>query len=302
VELRHLRYFVAVAEELHFGRAAARLHMAQPPLSQQIRKLEDELGVQLFYRTKRRVELTDAGRMFLEEARLTIEQAEQTARVAERASRGQVGRLTVGFASVTLYGVLPRLVKLFRARSPDVELILKELYSPDQITALQRREIQVGVLQPPVDEELLASTTVARESMVVVLAEDHPLSRLRRIPGEKLAGEPFLLFPRDVRPQLYDQVINYCRDAGFSPNVVHETSPQQTIVGLVAAGIGLSLVPACLKSIKIPGVTYRPLTDAGLTFDTVVAWRRDDLSPALMRFLDAAAEVGATVELRHPAR
>lgn len=292
MELRHLRYFVAVAEELHFGRAAEKLHIAQPPLSQQIRKLEEELGIQLFLRTKRRVELTDAGRMFLEEARLTIAQAEQTVRVAGRVSRGLIGRLNVGFASVTLYGVLPKIVRTFRSQSPQVELIFQELYSPNQLQALLRREIHVGLLQPPVDDERLAFKVVAREPLVVVLPEDHHLSHLLEIPLRALTTEPFLLFPRNVRPQIYDQIINLCHDAEFSPNIVHETSPQQTIIGLVAAGIGVSLVPTSLENIRMPGVVYRPMSDSQLLFETVVAWRRDDPSPVLQRFLEAAADVG----------
>lgn len=296
MELRHLRYFVAVAEELHFGRAAKKLNIAQPPLSQQIRGLETELGFQLFYRTKRRVELTDAGRIFLQEARLTLEQAKQTTRAAERASRGETGHLSIGITPTTSYAACPKIVKLFRTRFPHVDLTLKQLSSLDQFQALSRREIHVGFVhigfpRPPINPGIEVRT-IARERWVVALPEDHRLSGLSCIPLRELAAEPFILFPRHTRPELFDQIISSCQKAGFSPNIVQEAYPPQIAIGLVSAGIALSLVSSSLQNIRLPGVVYRPLSDTIPAGEIVVAWRQDDSSPtvrALLQIVDETA-------------
>ncbi|MBV9229224.1 MAG: LysR family transcriptional regulator, partial [Chloroflexi bacterium] len=193
MELRHLHYFIAVAEELHFGKAAERLQMAQPPLSQQIRQLEDELGVQLFYRTKRHVQLTEAGHVFLQEARQTLIQAEQAIVAARRAGRGELGRLAIGFVGSATSDILPTLIRGFQERYPEVELLLRELTTAQQVRALQDGRIHVGILRPPVHDDTLRIETLFKEPLIVALPERHPLSSQVQLPIEALAREHFIL-------------------------------------------------------------------------------------------------------------
>jgi DNA-binding transcriptional LysR family regulator len=288
VELRHLRYFVAVAEELHFGRAAARLHLAQPPLSRQIRQLEGELGVPLFERDKRHVRLTDAGAVFLAEARAMLAGAEQAAQAARRAARGEVGRLTVGFIGAASYSVLPGIVQAFRARYPDAELVLQELTTAEQLAALRAGTIRVGLVRPPVADAALAAETVLREPLVVALPAGHALATEPRVAVAALAGEPWVLFPRRLAADLYEQILALCARAGFRPRLAQEAVQMQTVVRLVGAGVGVSLVPRSVETLHSAGVAYRPLADAMAEVEMAVAWRRDDGSALLRQFLAVA--------------
>lgn len=285
VEIRHLRYFVAVAEELHFGRAAARLNMAQPPLSQQIRRLEELLGVPLFHRTKRRVELTDAGRAFLGAARETLRQAANAVDRAQRAHRGEIGHLALGFVASAAVAGLPELVRRFRARFPDVGLTLVEQTTAQQVEALLAGRIRAGLVRPPVAIRELELRLVAREPMVVALPSGHPLAQSGDVPLAALADQPFVLFPREQGPGLHDLIVAACAANGFSPAVVQEATQMQTIVGLVAAGMGLALVPGSLGRTRQPGAVFRPLRSPAPTVDLSVAWRRGDPSAALQAFL-----------------
>lgn len=285
MELRHLFYFVAVAEELHFGRAAQRLHMAQPPLSQQIRSLEDELGVQLFQRTKRHVELTEAGQAFLSEARLTLAQAEHAIEVARRAGRGETGRLAVGFVGTTTYEVLPIIIRAFQQSYPDVELILHELTTAQQVQALHDKHIHIGLLRPPINDDMLAFETIHREPIGLVLPESHPLAQQTPLASvAALAQERFIMFPRHLGIGLYDQVISLCQDAGFSPQVRQEAVQMQTILALVAAGLGIALVPASARHLRNNGIVYRPLEDVHVYTELAMAWRKKDISPVAQAF------------------
>jgi DNA-binding transcriptional LysR family regulator len=280
-----------VAEELHFSRAAGRLHMTQPPLSQQIRQLEEEIGVRLFYRTKREVQLTDAGRVFLNEVRLILAQADQAIRAAQRASRGETGRLVIGFVDSVIYKHLPAVLRAFRERFPSVELDLRELSTAEQIEALLRSEIHAGFLRPPVDDAALAFETILEEPLVVALPETHPLSGQTAVPLAALAGEPFVLFPRRLAPSFYDLIMRLCRDNAFSPKVAQEATRMQTILSLVAAGFGVSLVSSSSQAFRTTGVAYRPIQSAELMVGVVVAWQRSDLSPALKMFLTVVREI-----------
>jgi len=262
MELRHLRYFITVAEELHFGRAAQRLHIAQPPLSQQIRQLEEELGVVLFHRTKRSVQLTDAGQVFLEEAKQVLIQAAQAVQAAQRASRGEIGQLVVSFVSSAAYNVLPKILQAFRARFPEVNLALHELTTDKQLQGLRDGWIDVGFLRPPIEDDTLSLATIFKESLVVALPEIHPLSRQPQVPLKALINEFFILFPRPLGPKLYDQIVGLCQQAGFSPNVVQEAIQMQTIVSLVAAEIGIALVPASVQNLQRRGVIYKAIQEA----------------------------------------
>jgi DNA-binding transcriptional LysR family regulator len=293
MELRHLRYFVAVAEELHFGRAAERLQMAQPPLSQQIQSLEEELGVRLLQRTKRHVELTEAGRAFLREARQVLEQAEQAVLVARRAARGEIGLLSVGFVGSSCYGTLPPILRRFRERYPDVQITLRELTATQQVQALRHQRIHVGILRPPIEDKGLQMETIRRETLIVALPAQHPLAARSRIALRELADEPFILFPPQYGPGFYHQIMGACLEAGFSPRVVQEAIEMQTIVSLVAAEIGIALVPASLSNLQRVGVIYRPLAGETPILEIALVWRPDDPAPALARFREIAREVAS---------
>lgn len=286
MELRHLRYFIAVAEELHFSRAAERLHMAQPPLSQQIQQLEAELGVALFQRkTKRQVQLTEAGRVFLQEGYQILAQLEQAVRLTQRTGRGEVGQLVVGFASSVTYDVLPAILRQFREQFPAVQLVLQELTTSQQELALRDRRIHVGFGHPPLDTESLALECISQETLVVALPATHPFAKRKRVSLRSLAEEPFILFPRYLGAGLYDQIIQSCRQAGFTPIVAQEAIQMQTIIGLVSAGMGLALVPSSLQNLQRVGVVYRALRERSPTIETAVVWNQEELSPVLREFL-----------------
>lgn len=292
MELRHLRYFVAVAEELHFGRAAERVGIAQPPLSQQIRALEEEIGVSLFERTKRRVELTAAGQVLLDEARKVLAQALHAKKAAQRAARGEIGQLSVGFVSSAVFGKLPTILRLMRSRYPGVTLVLRDLTSEEQAEAMEANRLDVGLVRPPVAAaKSLAMRVILREPFVVVLPETHPLARQRRIAVEALAQEPFVQVPRHFGPGFYDQFIRLCAQAGFSPQVVQEARTAQTIVSLIAGGMGVSLLPGSIRGFRQAGVLYRPLKPPSPTTDLALIWRRDNASPVLRSFLEIVSEV-----------
>lgn len=294
MELRHLRYFVAVAEELHFGRAAARLHIAQPPLSRQVRDLEQELGAELFSRVKGRVTLTHAGRAFLVEARRTLAQAERARLVAQRAAQGEIGRLRVGFVEAATYsGLLPDVLELVRTQLPNVGLELFELSSLQQTEALRDGRVDVGLLHSlPYDAvEWLGMERLTSDAMVVALPREHRLARRSEVPLQALAGEPFLMLRRPDGPGLHDRIIAACQTAGFSPSVAQQAGQLQTLVGLVAAGAGVALVPGVLDALRRPGVVYRPLTGLEVDMGTWAVWRLADESPVRARFLDALRTV-----------
>jgi DNA-binding transcriptional LysR family regulator len=295
MELRALRYFSALAEELHFGRAAKRLAMTQPPLSQAIGNLERELGVRLFDRTRRRVALTHAGAAFLEEARATLAHATQAIETARRADRGEVGRLAVGYLAATAYSLLPLVLRDFARGFQGVKLELRELTLPQQFEALLRGDIEVGLLRPPVAPAELASETVLSERFVLALPVRHPLCALRRVPAKRLAGERFIMFPRQPGLVFHDLVMDFCLRSGFTPRVAQEANQTHTVVGLVSAGIGVALVPASTQKIALAGVAYRPLREATPYAKTAVAWRRADASPVVAAFLDVARRVAKQV-------
>lgn len=292
MELRHLRYFIAVAEELHFSRAAERLQIAQPPLSQQIRSLEEELGVQLFERTKRRVQLTEAGQVFLEEARLVLAQLERAVRAAQRASRGEIGRLGVGVNSSATQSFVPEILRVFRERCPCVELVLHELASSHQVQGIRDNQIDVGFLWLlSVDDSALSFMSIWREPIVVALPETHPLAKLPQIPLQALVGEPFVLPPRQLGAGFYSLIISLCQQVGFSPKVVQEAMLMQTIVSLVAGGVGVALVPASLQNLQRVGVVYKGLQGHMPELEMAVVWRRDNSSPILREFLKVVGEM-----------
>ena len=286
MELRHLRYAVALADELHFARAAARLHIAQPPLSQQIKALENELGVRLFDRTSRRVGLTDAGAAFIAEARRTLASAEQAIEAARRAARAETGRLAVGYVSSASYELLPAVLRAFRRRAPDVLLVLEEMNSSEQSRGVLAGTLDVGfVRRPPPTDRRLAGTVVRREPIVVAVPRDHALAAARAIRLRELALEPFVIFPARPRPSWADVTLDLCRSAGFEPRVVQEAVEMVSALSLVAAGIGIALVPGAVRAVRRPGVVFRPLTPA--PWSEVMLIRRNEPPTALIaRFLE----------------
>lgn len=293
MELHHLRYFVVVAEELHFGRAAQRLYIAQPSLSIQIRDLERAVGVPLLARTNRRVQLTEAGRVFLEGARRTLAQVDRTVQDAQRAHRGEIGQLILGFVGSAAYEVLPRLLRAFRAAYPEVELRLHSMTTKEQLAALAERRLDVGLLRLPVEDATLAWRVVTNEPVVAVLPATHPLAGQARVPLEALADEPFILYPRADRPAIRDTIITLCHQVGFSPTIVQESREMQTIVGLVAGGIGVALViaPAGYRG---PGeVVFKPLSEEqNLTWEMALAWRHEsELVPVVRALLSVSEQV-----------
>lgn len=287
MELRHLKYFVAVAEELHFSRAAERVGIAQPPFSQQIKALEGEVGAPLLLRTKRSVKLTAAGQVFLVEARKALVQADQALQAARRAARGEVGQLIVGFVSSAVYGKFANVFGLMRQRYPDVSLVLQDLTSEQQAEAMRAQRLDVGLVRPPLmTPESLAVRSIAREALMVVLPEKHPLAKQQRIALPDLAREAFVLVPRHLGPGFFDQVISLCALAGFVPKVVQEARTTQTIVSLIAGGLGVSIVPASLQSLRRKGVVYRMFKPPAPTIELAVMWRPHEVSPVVNAFLE----------------
>jgi DNA-binding transcriptional LysR family regulator len=286
MELRHLRYFVAVAEALSFGRAAARLHLSQPPLSRQIRALENELGTALFSRTRRSVRLTAAGAALLPEARRLLRDADALQAGARRLASGEVGTLALGFISVAAYNLLPELAQEFRRRHPGIRLALREATSDVQLAALQQGELDVGLVLPPADAPGLDYAPLLDDTLVAAV----PAGRGGKGPIAlaALRDEPFVLFPRPVGVSLYDAIVGACRRAGFAPRVEQEAIQMQTIVSLVAAGMGVALVPAALVNLRRTGVVYRPLTDGRPRIELGIAWRAADDAPAVQAFVGLA--------------
>ena len=286
MEMRKLRHFVVLAEELHFGRAARRLSLTQPPLSISIRALEEELGVRLLERTRRSVSLTHAGSIFLEEARGILDRAERAVDLTRAAYRGEVGRLTVGFLAASAYTLLPPVLREFRQRFPGVALELRELLMAQQHEALRRADIDVGMLRPPILDSSLASEVILEEPMVVALPARHPLARLARIPARKLADEPFVLFPREPGLVFHDIIMDFCRRSGFEPRVAQEASQTHAVIGLVSAGLGVALVPASVRIIGMRGVAFRPVARGAPVASTALAWQSKNDSPLVHGFLE----------------
>lgn len=288
IELRHLRSFLAVAETLHFGRAAARLHITQPPLTRQIQQLEEALGgVRLFDRSRRRVALTEAGESLVAEARQLLDRLGHAVEHTRRVARGEVGRLRIGFITPADYSVLPGLLGAFRRRFPDSGVELLESTGDEQLRLLQQGALDAGILIPDDRDPGLAWMPLYRERLVAVLPRTRPLARRRgAIPAKALRDEPFVLFPRTLAPSLYDRIIAYTRKAGFSPRVDQEARQMQTIIGLVAGGLGVSIVPACMQNLRRRDVVYERLSPATPEIATLLAWRKDGASGALHSFLD----------------
>ncbi|PXY29048.1 hypothetical protein BAY59_15545 [Prauserella coralliicola] len=290
MELRHLRYFAAVAEELHFGRAAERLGIRQPPLSQQIKALEDDLGVALFDRSSRRVRLTAAGQTLYPAARDILASVQAARRTTRRAGRGESGELSLGFVGSATNVLLPEALRAFRRDYPDVTLHLRELTTMQQAHALREGALDVGLLRPPLPADAAAGLTVdpvGAERLMAALPVDHPLAAERVVDAGRLAAEPFVLFPRELGPGLHDRILGYCAEAGFAPAIAQEAVQMQTIVALVASGLGVSVVPSSVARTRRQGAVFRPLRPSARVVHLAVARRRDEENPVARNFVTA---------------
>jgi DNA-binding transcriptional LysR family regulator len=291
VELRQLRYFVAVAEERHFGRAAKRLRLSQPPLSAQIKGLEEELGVKLFQRSTRQVALTDAGRTFLERAEGILEAIEEAKEAAKGADEGVRGRLEIGFISSATLGLLPPAIRLFRERFGGVEIELRELTSAQQIDALYAGEIRVGLVRLPLRAPGLRFEPLQEESFVVALPSGHPLEALESVPLEAMVDQPLIFFTRQLMPSLHAQIVELFQRVGAFPNVVQHAVHLQTIVGLVASDVGLAILPEPAERLSREGVVYRSLDAPDATSWVGLARVEGDGSLLVENFVRTVREV-----------
>jgi DNA-binding transcriptional LysR family regulator len=287
MELRHLRYFVAVAEELSFTRAAVRLHMAQPALSVQIRQLEDELGVQLFDRSRRTIALTDGGNVMLTEARRLLGLLENAVELVRRTGSGAVGAIAIGFVPSASNAALPPLLRRFSATHPDVTMHLREMAPGDLVRRLHAGDLDVCFMYLPFSDPSLEQAVISREAFIVALPEDHRLAGAAVVDVGELAAEPFVIPAQHGMPGLNAQVNDICREAGFVPRAVHDDVwLVQTMIGLVAAGAGVALVPASARALRPDGVVYRPLREPVVhEVELVAVWRRDDHTPVLRAFV-----------------
>jgi DNA-binding transcriptional LysR family regulator len=298
MELRHLRYFVAVADVLHFGRAAARLQIAQPSLSHQIRQLEAELQTTLLHRTKRRVQLTEAGRVFLQEARDILAHADRAAVHARRASRGDVGTLRVGFAYWMDPTNIIAAVGSFNRRNPAIQVDLCTIPPPLQVLALRDERLDVGFVRPPISESSLSSEILLSEPFVVALPANHRLAMRDRIPLAAFTDESFVIISRATVPVFYDLVLKISRDAEFVPRASHETDQPEIVLGMVAAGMGISLIPASFRKFRRRGLVFRSLRESPPILQTAIAWRREHTPPMVNEFLNHARRVFADSQQR----
>jgi DNA-binding transcriptional LysR family regulator len=293
MELRQLRYFVAVAEERHFGRAAQRLHMTQPPVSMQIKALERELGVELLERSSRRVALTDAGRTFLERAMTILGAVEEAMEEARGAEQGTRGRFEVGFISSASLSLLPPSIRLFRERFGAVELELKELTSAQQIDALYEGGIRAGLVRLPLRAPGIRFEPVLEERLVVAVPSGHALEELERVPLQAVVDLPLIFFTRQLIPGFHAQIVELFRRVGAFPKVAQHAVHLQTIVGLVASGVGIAILPGSAERVSREGVVYRGLDAPDATSWMGLAWVEGDESRQVKNFVRTVREVAS---------
>ena len=286
MDARSLACFLAVADTLHFGKAADRVFLSQPALSARIRALEDEIGTTLFERDRRRVVLTAAGEAFLGPARSAAEQLALARSAALQASRGEMGTLRIGFTVIAIHGALPATLRDYRRRFPGVKVELVEPTSPAQEAALVAGHIDVGVLHPPLQAAGLASMALPVEPLCIAVPSGHRLARRRSVRFADLAGEPLLMAPRHVGPHLHDQLIASLHAAGVTPDVVQHATPMTTLVGLVAAGVGLGFAAACMSSAPREGVRFLPFRGSAPELPMAVAWRECSLAGPVHAFAE----------------
>lgn len=294
IETRLLRSFTVVAEELHFRRASQRLGIVQPALSRQIQQLEERLGVALFSRLGRGVSLTASGRMFLLRARAILTEMDEAAAEARRVGSGHEGFVRIGFIHSSTYGIMPGIIRRFRERYPAVALDLHEMPIDEQVAALLEGTIDVGILRPPLADPRLTSRTLASERFVVALPDGHPLAREASVPLRAIASETFIFFTQERSPLFHETINAMCRKEGFEPCVEQHATQIHTMLGLVAAGIGIAIVPDVARNLRLPNVAFCALRDNSCTVDVALGWRVRDDNPALAAFLSTTTSEGVS--------
>ena len=294
MELRHLRYFVAVAEERHFGRAADRLARTQPPLSQQIKQLEEHLGTQLLERTTRKVELTPAGELLLERGRRILEELQTLESDVAQVGLGVQGILRVGFTGSATYRLMPQVVREAKERLPGLQLKVRgEMLTPQLVAGLEEHSLDVAVLRPPVNSDRLELRTLEHDELIAALPDDSPLASEERLTLEQLAGEKFISYP--LNSAVHRVFMEACRKAGFAPTVVQEARETSTLLSFVAAGTGVALIPAASRTFSLGGTVFRPLANAPAA-ELAMAWRIGDQRPLLARFTGLLQEITQPVK------
>ena len=292
IDLRHLRYFVAVAEELHFGRAARQLHIAQPPLSQQIRRLEEMVGYPLFIRTSRAVKLTEPGLALLERAKRTLHRVAEDLAFTRRVGRGETGTLRVGFIASAMQTELPAILSEYRSSYPDVELRLEETYTSNLIETIRDGSVDVGFVRDGGPIEDLRMDLLLEEKFIVVVPRHHRLARLAAVQLIQLKNEPFVFFPKSAGPTAWHRTMDLCSEQGFQARIVQEAPHWVTVVSLVGAGLGVTIAPECIKHVAGSAVVCRPLMGRGRTL-IELARRSEEESPVAAAFCDLARRVFA---------
>jgi DNA-binding transcriptional LysR family regulator len=302
IELRHLRYFVAVAEELHFGRAALRLHLAQPPLSQQIRKLEEILGYPLFERTSRSVRLTAAGQLFLERTQRTLRNVQRDIEETRSIGRGEVGSLHIGFVGSAMLTTLPSILREYRAAYPSVRLHLHESFTAKVIEGLHNGTLDAGLLRDgdPGDlTEGFVATTIYSEPFVVVLPARHPRARQKSISPATLRNEPFVYYPRSAGIHAFEKPLSLCEEHGFRPQIVQEASNWLTILRLIGAGLGVTIAPACVRLIASPEVVCLAIQGAKAVSNIELSCFAGETRPIVRRFAQIVESMGRVATVSH---
>ncbi|NYF79556.1 LysR family transcriptional regulator [Granulicella arctica] len=288
---RQLRSFIAIAEELHFGRAAALVHLSQPALSLQIRGIEEELGVQLLIRDRRKTGLTPAGRIFLNEARELVQRTEAAIALTRRAALGEVGILRIGFISTAAAMIMPQLVKQFRTKHQHVDLDLRNVLTSDQVVLLQERKLDVGFLRVPLPTPPdIRLRVIHREPFVLLLPANHPLASVKDLKVSDCQGADFVMYSRKMAPGFHDQLMNILHTHGVTPNVVQEAAEMYTLISLVSAGMGIAIAPASIQSHHVENVVVRELREEKSRSEIAIAWNKDHVSTTAQLFLKIAFE------------
>lgn len=297
MELRHLRYFQAVAKEMNFTRAAERLHMAQPPLSRQIRELEEELGVQLFDRSGRALKMTEAGRFLNEQSLQLTARLQEIVESTRKIGNNEKQWFGIGFVPSTLYGFIPEVIRAMRGLDSKVEVGLSELITTQQLEALKAGRIDIGFGRILLEDPAIVRTVLLEEPLVAVLPVGHALLKKKALTLDDLDGQPFVLYPARPRPSFADHVMGLCRAHGRSLRVVHEANELQTAIGLVASGLGMTLVPASVRGLRRDDIDYRPLDAPGFISPVIMSYRADDQSPFLRKVVELVQSVTAASTL-----
>ncbi|MFD1560145.1 LysR substrate-binding domain-containing protein [Paraburkholderia silviterrae] len=302
MDLRRLRYFLAVAEELHFGRAAQRMHVVQSAVSHQVKLLEQELGFSVLERSRHNVRLTVSGEIFLPEARDLLRRADEAMRRARASADGTVGRLAIGFVDNILWTMLPPIIRDFLQRWPQVELTLHPLDRSAQIEALRTSVIDIGIMPSPSPGHALKSVALAAAPLVAAIPEGHPLAARSSLSLVALASEPFVLFPRKMNSRLLEIIVACCASAGFAPRIVQEAEQLHTLLALVSAGLGVTLVPEWVARIPQLGVIYIPVDDLFTPYELIAAWNSGTDNPAVPNFRETAAGLAGQMLYVSPSR